>query len=273
MRNDVFAPPNISFFSLKASPVSLSHSQIKDLLCCKLKDPLVDAKKKIALHLLVDEAPATLKYLDQQINEMRQTLDSLVQKRQLFESDFDNAKTILHSIRSMPPDVLKEIFVYCVPNWDEMVSGLDGPDCDSLHPRWRPQWTISHVSRTWRDISVLYPRLWSRLRLDFRKYRALSMRAVTTQVALLLERSKNMGLFMALTKSFSDHPAFALLDPSAPRWRKLILYLLRPRLQALSGTSFSRLEELSGMAIPTNRDAMHTPVNTFRTAPPQIGAV
>lgn len=153
---------------------------------------------------------------------------------------------------------------------------ISGPDCDSLHPRWRP-WTISHVSSTWRDISLLYPRLWTCLGPDFGKYQALSMGAVITKVVLLLERSKNKGLFMALlspTKSLSDHPAFALLDLSAPRWRKLIVYLLRPCLQALSGTSSSRLEELSGMAIPTNRDAMHAPVNTFRTAPsPQIGAV
>ncbi|KAK0454227.1 uncharacterized protein EV420DRAFT_605977 [Desarmillaria tabescens] len=125
--NDVSILPDVYSVPFKASPVPLSHGRIKDLLRCN--DPLVEAEK-MALHLLVDEAPATLANLDQQIFEMRQTLDSLIQKRQVVESDFDDAKTILHSIRSMPPDVLKEIFAHCVPNWDEMISESPGPGCD-----------------------------------------------------------------------------------------------------------------------------------------------
>ncbi|KAK0454226.1 uncharacterized protein EV420DRAFT_605949 [Desarmillaria tabescens] len=96
------------------------------------------------------------------------------------------------------------------------------------------------------------------------------MRAVMTKVALLLERSKDMDLFVALvspTMSLSDHPTFALLDLSAPRWRKLIVYIPRPCLRVLSGTSFSRLQVLFGTAMPTNQDDVDTPVNTFQTAP------
>ncbi|KAK0454233.1 uncharacterized protein EV420DRAFT_1749537 [Desarmillaria tabescens] len=77
-----FSNPNMSLHSESTpslSPVPLSHGRIKDLLRCN--DPLVEAEK-MALHLLVDEAPATLANLDQQIIEMRQTLNSLIQKNQ-----------------------------------------------------------------------------------------------------------------------------------------------------------------------------------------------
>ncbi|KAK0454249.1 uncharacterized protein EV420DRAFT_606661 [Desarmillaria tabescens] len=244
------------------SPAPLSHTRIKDLLGCN--DPLLEAEK-IALRSLVDGAPFTLANLDQQIIEARQTLDSLIQKRQFAECDFDDAETLLHPMRSMPQDVLREIFSHCAPDWEEITFRSD-EGYDSLDPRLAP-WTISHVSRTWRDVSLSTPHLWTCIKLDFRKYRALRMRALMTKVALLLERSKSMDLFVTLLSpdtSLSEHPAFALLDLSAPRWKELAVYIRRPCLRALSGTSFSRLQGLSAITPSTNQDAVVMPVNTFQ---------
>ncbi|PBK61417.1 hypothetical protein ARMSODRAFT_665214 [Armillaria solidipes] len=223
------------------SPPLLSRDRVKDLL--RYNDPLLEAEKT-ALRSLVDEAPSTLANLDQKIIEARQMLDSLIQKRQVAESDFDDAKTLLHPIRSMPQDVLREIFDHCVPDWEEITSGL-GPyqDYDSLDPRFAP-WTISHVSRAWRDVSLSLPHLWTCITLDFRKYGTLNMRAIMTKVALVLERSKNMDL--------------------APRWRKFATCMQRPCLQALSGTYFNRLHKLLVVVRPVNRDITAGPVNTFQ---------
>ncbi|KAK0216482.1 hypothetical protein EDD85DRAFT_438787 [Armillaria nabsnona] len=244
------------------SPSLLSRDRVKDLLRCN--DPLLEAEKT-ALRSLVDEAPSTLANLDQQIIEARQILDSLIQKRQVAESDFDDPNTLLHPIRSMPQDVLREIFHYCVPDWEEITSGPHQARYDSLDPRF-PPWTISHVSMTWRDVSLSLPDLWTCIILDFQKYGALNMRAIMTKVALFLERSKSMDLFVTLLSPdtpLSDHPAFALLDLSAPRWRKLGVCIPRPCLQALSGTYFNRLQKLLVVLRPANR-IMAERVNTFQ---------
>ncbi len=263
MCDDISVPHNVNSPPLKASPSLLSCDRVKDLLRCN--DPLLEAEKT-ALRSLVDEAPSTLANLDQQIIEARQMLDSLIQKRQVAESDFDDAKTLLHPIRSMPQDVLKEIFHYCVPDWEEITSGPPQACYDSLDTRF-PPWTISHVSMTWRDVSLSLPDLWTCITLDFRKYGALNMRAVMTKVTLFLERSKNMDLFVTFLSpdtSLSDHPAFALLDLSAPRWRNFAACIQRPCLQALSGSYFNRLQKLLVVVRPINRDVMAGPVKTFQ---------
>ncbi|SJL14782.1 uncharacterized protein ARMOST_18250 [Armillaria ostoyae] len=263
MCNDISVPHDVNSPPLKASPSLLSLDRVKDLLRCN--DPLLEAEKT-ALRSLVDEAPSTLANLDQQIIEARQMLDSLIQKRQVAESDFDDAKTLLHPIRSMPQDVLREIFHYCVPDWEEIISGPHQARYDSLDPRF-PPWTISHVSMTWKDISLSLPDLWTCITLDFRKYEALNMRAIMTKVALFLERSKNMDLFVTLLSPdtpLSDHPAFALLDLSAPRWRKFAACIQRPCLQALSGTYFNRLQKLLVVVRPINRNIMTGTVKTFQ---------
>ncbi|KAK0451147.1 uncharacterized protein EV420DRAFT_1561150 [Desarmillaria tabescens] len=239
----------------KTSAPSLSRT--KDLLHCN--DPLLDVEKE-GLRELIDGSYSALASLDQQIIEARQALDSLIQKRQLAESNIIDAKRLLHPMRSLPDDVLSEIFHHCVPKWKGIGFGLH----NSLDPR-RPPWTLSYVSRRWRDLSLSLPQLWTCIRLDFREYRAVSMRAMLTRLALILERSKNMDLFVALLaiSTISDHPAFVLLDLSAPRWRRLSVCIPRACLQALSGTSFSRLEELSATTTRPNQDVFAAPVNTF----------
>ncbi|KAK0471030.1 hypothetical protein IW261DRAFT_1514166 [Armillaria novae-zelandiae] len=246
------------------SPSLPSPSRIKYLLRCS--DPLLEAEKT-ALRSLVDEAPSTLANLDQQIIEVRMTLDSLIQKRQVAESDFNNAKALLHPIRLMPHDVLAEIFEQCVPGDRGLV--LFGQIYhDSLDPRLAP-WSISHVSKLWRDIALSLPHLWDRVILDFRNYEALSGKTLLTKVALLLQRSKDVDLFVALLspyKLLSGHPAFVLLEISAPRWKKLSIFIKRSCLQALSSVSFTRLRELLALAYPENQRHVAPPVNTFQKA-------
>ncbi|KAK0219228.1 hypothetical protein IW262DRAFT_1086038 [Armillaria fumosa] len=240
----------------------LSRDRVKGLLRCN--DPLLEAETT-ALRSLIGEESSTLANLDQQIIEARQTLDSLIKKRQGTKSDFDTAKILLHPMRSMPRDILAEIFKQCVPDYRGIAFRGRNP-YDSLDPRLAP-WSISHVSKSWRDIALSLPHLWDCVTLDFRKYGTLSMRTVLTKVALLLERSKDVDLFVTLLspdKPFSDHPAFVLLEISAPRWKKLSLCIQRPCLQALYGTLFTRLRELLTLAYPIEQP--RTAVKTFQRA-------
>ncbi|KAK0472544.1 hypothetical protein IW261DRAFT_811279 [Armillaria novae-zelandiae] len=232
---------------------SLSSSRIKALL--HSNDPLLEVEKN-DLRELVDESHSSAAALDKQIIEARQALESLIQKRQTAQSEVEDAKKLLHPIRSIPDDVLSEIFQHCVAKGFESPDSLDIRDCP---------WTLSYVSRRWRDISLSRPRLWTTLTVDFREYEALSTRTIVTRVALILERSMNMDLFVILSskRTISDHPAFVLLDLSARRWRSLAVFIPHSCLQALSGSSFNRLQEL--VVIIPRGEAIVAPVTTFRT--------
>lgn len=206
---------------------------------------------------MVNESHSALAALNEQIIEVRQALEYLIQKRQTAQSDMEDAKKLLHPMRSIPDDVLIEIFQHCVPRAFESSDSLDLRNCP---------WTLSYVSRKWRDLSLSLPQLWTSLTVVFRKYEALSARTIMTRVALILERSMNMDLFVALwsKRPISDHPAFVLLDLSARRWRSLAVSIPFSCLQALSGSSFLRLQEM--LVSRPRRDAVVAPVTTFRTA-------
>ncbi|SJL14826.1 uncharacterized protein ARMOST_18297 [Armillaria ostoyae] len=231
----------------------LSSSRIKSLL--RSNDPLLEVEKA-DLRELVHGSHSALAALDQQIIEAHQALDSLIQKRQTAQSDIKDAKILLHPIRSVPDDVLSEIFQHCAGIFLGSPDSLDLCNCP---------WTLSYISRRWRDLSLSLPRLWTSITVDFRQYEALSMRTIVTRVALILERSMNMDLFVALwsKRTISDHPAFALLDLSARRWKRLAVCIPQSCLQALSGTSFIRLQEL--FVSRPNGDTVVAPVTTFRT--------
>ncbi|KAK0488329.1 hypothetical protein EDD18DRAFT_1190537 [Armillaria luteobubalina] len=160
-------------------------------------------------------------------------------------------------MRSIPDDVLTEVFQHCVASRSH----------DSLDLR-NPPRTLSYVSRRWRDLSTFPFHFcdFGQLSVDFRKYEALSTRTILTRVALIPERSMNMDLSVMLLsqRTISDHPAFVLLDLSARRWRRFSVSVPRLCLQALPGASFTRICELS-VSRP-NGDAVVAPVTTFRTA-------
>ncbi|KAK0437698.1 hypothetical protein EV421DRAFT_1679435, partial [Armillaria borealis] len=122
-------------------------------------DPLPEVEEA-DLRELVDESKSALATLDQQIIEARQALDSLIQKQQIIQSDIEDAKKLLHPMRSIPDDVLTEIFLDCVAR------AFESPD--SLDLRNSP-WTLSYVSRRWRDLSLSLPQLWTSITVDFRK--------------------------------------------------------------------------------------------------------
>ncbi|KAK0219483.1 hypothetical protein EDD85DRAFT_348702 [Armillaria nabsnona] len=143
---------------------SLSSSRIKGLL--RSNDPLLEVEKA-DLRELVHGSHSTLAALDQQIIEPRHALYSLIQKRQIAQSDIEDAKKLLHPMRSIPDDVLSEIFQHCAGGSLVTSDSLDLHNCP---------WTISYVSRRWRDLSLSLPRLWTSIAVNFGQYEALSMR-------------------------------------------------------------------------------------------------
>ncbi|KAF9029377.1 hypothetical protein BDZ89DRAFT_906349, partial [Hymenopellis radicata] len=91
----------------------------------------------------------------------RKMLDNLVRARSQAESHLADAKSVIHPMRSLPYDVVSEIFSQCVPTWT-----MDDVSTQSLDPRLAP-WTLTRVCFRWRHIALLLPNLWTYIGLDF----------------------------------------------------------------------------------------------------------
>ncbi|KAF9012948.1 hypothetical protein BDZ89DRAFT_963355, partial [Hymenopellis radicata] len=95
------------------------------------------------------------------IFQARQLLENLLSARQRAESHFEEAKSVLHPMRSIPNELLAEIFGHCI-----LKDYNDLEDPDPLDPRTSP-WLLTRVSRRWRNLAVSLPQLWTYLFLDF----------------------------------------------------------------------------------------------------------
>ncbi|KAF8887678.1 hypothetical protein CPB85DRAFT_1163909, partial [Mucidula mucida] len=112
--------------------------------------------------LVVDKSPEILQDLDEKIAQARETLDYLLQARKQAESHLADANCLLHPIRRLPNEIISEIFFHCVPNWHTRLSFSSE---FTLDPRTAP-WTLTTVTRRWRDIALSLPQLWTYIRFD-----------------------------------------------------------------------------------------------------------
>ncbi|KAF8879172.1 hypothetical protein CPB85DRAFT_1207272, partial [Mucidula mucida] len=103
-----------------------------------------------------------LQDLDEKIVLAKETLDNLVWARSQAESHVADAKSLIHPMRSLPYDVLSEIFSHCVPSW-----AMNERSATSLDLRTAP-WTLTRVCFRWRHIALSSPNLWTYIGLDLR---------------------------------------------------------------------------------------------------------
>ncbi|PBK94219.1 hypothetical protein ARMGADRAFT_899375, partial [Armillaria gallica] len=121
--------------------------------------PPLDAEKPALLAAITD-GPARLADLEKMIAEAQQALEGLLCERELVKAQLADAKTLLHPIRSLSDEIFQEIFSWCVYKWGDIRTLPRARSADSLDPQ-RPPWTLTRVSRRWREIALSSPRLWS----------------------------------------------------------------------------------------------------------------
>ncbi len=123
------------------------------------------------LHQIIQESSAYVGSLQSQIVKVQETLSALMGLQETASLRMADAKRILHPMRSLPQDILIEVFLCCTPivNPHEINWFMTRSQLDSLSPLNHP-WSISHVSHRWREITLSLPRLWSVIYLDLRRY-------------------------------------------------------------------------------------------------------
>ncbi|KAF9011528.1 hypothetical protein BDZ89DRAFT_901706, partial [Hymenopellis radicata] len=108
------------------------------------------------LRAFLDGAKRDLVKYDAKMNALRKERDEL-------QCRIQQARNLLHPIRTLDDDVLFEIFAHCLPEWPALERKLlTRPDTDysSLNSKYAP-WTLSQVCSQWRRVALSAPRLWS----------------------------------------------------------------------------------------------------------------
>lgn len=247
-------------------PTAALSTRFSELLATNTPphDAEVDAMRQI-----VKESAEFVASLQAQMEKAQETLSSLQNLHSTALGVLAEAKVVLHPIRSLPRDILTEIFLHCTPFMDE--GDIDifdcGPEFDTLCPKNHP-WNLSHVCQRWRDITISTPRLWSTIYLDFQRYEEISQRRCVFHGILLFERSGNLDLSLHVVSGTYDiiyDPLTSFLETSTKRWRTLTCGLPTSSLQLFSGCSFPLLREL-GICYQDISGSSDTAVNVFNHA-------
>ncbi|KAK0468603.1 hypothetical protein IW261DRAFT_1598074 [Armillaria novae-zelandiae] len=249
-------------------PHNLRSSRVAELL--RQNGPPLEVETP-SLLAAVRDTPASLLAIDEKIQETRKALETLFLERERVTLYASDAAVLLQPIRALSNEIFYEIFSWCMSSWQDIAAEPQGPE-DSLDPR-RSPWTFTRVSRRWRDVALSLPRLWSTVVFDtycYKEFR-VSHRTCLYRLGLQLERSRNSDLSVSLHSGFSrpisEHPAFALLELSTCRWKRLYMNLPPSTVAAFSGNVFSRLRELVVRIKDTTPSSERSiVVDTFRSA-------
>ena len=123
---------------------------------------------------------------------------------------------VLSPIRWIPAEVLEEIFRFCT--WSLTLD-------QNSHWRELP-WAISQVCRTWREITLNLPCLWSRIPIHLGDNTLTNLAAQATFLTGLLARSRNAPLYLHVQAPFKEydwHPLINALVPHSERVEELTI--------------------------------------------------
>ncbi|KAF9006862.1 hypothetical protein BDZ89DRAFT_930848, partial [Hymenopellis radicata] len=102
---------------------------------------------------VTEDTRSALQDLDSKIVQAQELLENLLSARQQAQSRLEDAKSILHPMRSIPNELLAEIFRHCIRETYRFCRP------DALDPRGAP-WLFSEVCRRWRGLVLNTPQLW-----------------------------------------------------------------------------------------------------------------
>ncbi|KAK0506591.1 hypothetical protein EDD18DRAFT_37073 [Armillaria luteobubalina] len=254
-----------SWHSCPDIPKSISNDpQIQALL--KSNIPPLEAER-VSLLATVSESSNLLSILKEKIDHAQETLNMLLDGQAKVTEHQRAAKTLLHPIRSIPNDVLKHIFQFCVHEVYDLLEGLGTLNSLESH---HPPWTLSQVCRSWRRVSLSTASLWRCLCLDFDQYlNPNDIHLHQFMLGLHLQRARQYQLTIRLSSinDISSHAFMPILLTSIPYWKHLRTCIPAKSLAALSAYG-SYLESLRYLDIdlPKGHCNSSIDIHTFEMA-------
>ncbi|KAF8801117.1 hypothetical protein BYT27DRAFT_6805624 [Phlegmacium glaucopus] len=218
------------------------------------------------VHAIIDADKASIDKIDR-ILERISDLHKMVHNRRLeYTQRIGQHERVLKPHRSLPSDVLCEIFQHIL---FDMRAAFGSP--------YSPHRVLGKVCHRWRNILYSNPRLWSMLpeiNLDTNWTRRQGFNSILN-TALQLSRAAPLNLEIRFVKpsNLAPHPTLTLLVPLSDRYRRLSLSIFHqylPQLASIRG----KLGGLRSLELHIHRDStadfpdsMHAPLNLFDNTP------
>ncbi|KAJ7252136.1 hypothetical protein B0H12DRAFT_964446, partial [Mycena haematopus] len=106
----------------------------------------------LEIKALLAEPTLRLKELDDEITKLQRAIDKLAEERDRIGAYVEAHKALISPIRRLPLDIIKELFVACLPTHRNCV--MSASEAPVL---------LGRICNSWRAISLSAPRLWASL--------------------------------------------------------------------------------------------------------------
>ncbi|KAJ7646525.1 hypothetical protein FB45DRAFT_890683 [Roridomyces roridus] len=160
----------------------------------------------------VSQRVVRLESVNKRLRELDAERDQLTAERDELETYVDSHKALVAYPRRLPPDVIREIFVACLPtDRNAVMSAQEAP------------LLLARISSAWRHIALTTPRLWSSLHIPVEFVLEKPEQRIPA-VSLWLQRSGVRPISLSLSFTSECEGLDALLDclaESAARWRNI----------------------------------------------------
>ncbi|KAJ7592819.1 hypothetical protein C8J56DRAFT_1161849 [Mycena floridula] len=178
------------------------HLNIPELLA---SSSLPTEAERVYLNQLLDTSNG-------EISRLTAAIDKLFLEREKLQSNVMAYKAILAPIRLLPEDMLREIFVSCLPSNKAAATAITEAPL-----------LLGRICRTWRELALSTPELWASIHIQF------SHQLVTTRrcekAYAWIARSGTCPLTIAVTCHNDEDPAanefFESLAELSKRWRSI----------------------------------------------------
>ena len=108
----------------------------------------------------------SLKALEREIEETERALDALKARHRNRTTELDKHRSLLSPIKVLPPDLLTSIFLACNPSHVSYhETSLFSRPMPTAERELSTTVRISHVCRTWRQLALATPTLWTKIGL------------------------------------------------------------------------------------------------------------
>ncbi|KII84347.1 hypothetical protein PLICRDRAFT_361699 [Plicaturopsis crispa FD-325 SS-3] len=194
----------------------------------------------------IHEVQSHIKRIASRIASLDADIARLQKPRQALASLLYSLKAAVSPLRSLPPELLSEIFLHCLPSSAEPYS-FDPSETPNL---------LAQICTRWRAVALGLQPLWAAMCLDLDDLPDLRL------VALWLERSGTHSLtlriaagdeYCTLEQATAVAQMLELLAPHAPRIRHVAVRVPVPRLQPLAVFS-GRLPALFSLEIESTQN-------------------
>lgn len=199
------------------SDVSSSSPEASPGLTPELEATLLSTNQ-ILSEVQVEETQDTLTLVSDQIETLTQQVSRLQGLLEAASARRQRLKGLLHPIRALPDDLLLEILHHVALLPDDIASA----DMEKVvMPR---AWTLSHVSRRWRDCVLSSGSIWSCLFANMDNEEPSERFIECLAERIQHTKSAPLEVWIHGEKDVSpDHPLLGLLLPTSSRWKRLIL--------------------------------------------------